>query len=148
MRSGSKPTTSPKQKHGPTSKYNPRNIRSLLKHVSSGMTRRDAALMIGVTDDTVLVWRKLHPELSDKIELANLKYKQSLIRKVSKAPTWKAAAWILERRYAEDFATISKHELSGPGGEPVAFEEVKGKLLARISNIVASRKTGKADTGA
>lgn len=45
----------------------------------------------------------------------------NLVR-AERSPDWKAAAWMLERRFAAEYATARNLEVSGAGGGPIEIE--------------------------
>lgn len=101
-------------------KYRKEFVSQILKHLSEGMTREDACILSGINKDTFYEW--LHKsEFSDAVLKAEISCKQRNIRRVQKASKvhWSASAWWLERKYPEEFAEKSKHEISGPNGTPL-----------------------------
>jgi hypothetical protein len=48
---------------------------------------------------------------------------------------WQAAAWKLERRYPDRWGKRERHELTGSDGGPVQFEEIRERLLKKISDF-------------
>ena len=104
---------------GAKGKYNPEIVKEICDHVFNGATQRDAALMSDITEETFYTWLKEHPEFSESVKKAHAKYKEQLVSRVKKASdkSWQAAAWILERRYKEDYAL--RQEITGKDGEPL-----------------------------
>ena len=96
-------------------KYGKEIIKEICDHVFNGATQKDAAAMSNISEDTLYDWLKEKPEFSESIKKAHAKYKEQLIARVKKASdkSWQAAAWILERRYKEDYAL--KHEVEHSG---------------------------------
>lgn len=46
----------------------------------------------------------------------------TLIQGAARAGDWRATAWLLERRFPQQFGRATRHELSGPEGQPVEFQ--------------------------
>lgn len=77
---------------------------------SGGMSNRDMCAVLGVSESTFYKWlsdprSKNQSELSEALKKAESKWKASLRGRISKASDkdWKAAAWMLERTYPEEF---------------------------------------------
>ncbi len=49
--------------------------------------------------------------------------------------TWQAAAWRLERRFPDRWGRKEKHELSGPSGGPIEVEDIRERLLKKITDL-------------
>jgi hypothetical protein len=68
------------------------------------------------------------------IKQANSKLIQgltSIILIAAKNGQWTAAAWLLERRWPENFAKVERTELSGPGGTPLPPDRADFILAVR-----------------
>lgn len=48
---------------------------------------------------------------------------------------WQAAAWRLERRFPDRWGRKGKLELSGPSGGPIEVEEIRERLLKKITDL-------------
>lgn len=100
---------------------NPRRMRRFLAAIKNSMPLKHAAAFAGVSYDTVNRWRIRGEDEKSPVEFCNfykaLKRAQAvamnrLLRSVQRSgrKDWRAAAWLLERRHAEDFGKINEVE--------------------------------------
>lgn len=103
----------------------PKREAALLRAIEEGLPLTQAARLAGISYDTLNRWRKKGGE-----EFAPLEFRkfcealghseaiamQRLVRVVSDAgkKDWRASAWILERRFREEFGKPQHVENSGP----------------------------------
>lgn len=81
-----------------------------------GASNKDIAAALGIADSTFYAWcnqpkTPLQMEFSDALKKAEADYKNALlaiIAKSAKEKDWKAAAWILERRYPAEYARTDR----------------------------------------
>src|SRR5262245_10048125 len=89
-------------------RYTPEIVAEICKIVASGMTYKDAALIVGINPVRVSVWKDTKPEFREAINRADSLCKQSLIGIITRAALqhpdgWKAAAWLLARKFPGEF---------------------------------------------
>ena len=80
---------------------------------AKGMHNKDICMAVGIHEATLYRWLnkpscKLHRALGEQFKKAESKYKQELLESIretalSKPRYWTAAAWLLERKYPEEF---------------------------------------------
>lgn len=95
-----------KGKPGPPSKCTPDLLKRVAKMARLGMNLRMIADALGLTDITLIKWKKIHEQFSKTIEKnAALAVKDRLgrIEKAGKRGVWVADAWYLERKHPEEF---------------------------------------------
>ena len=92
---------------------------------SHGLTNADICRALGICEQTFYRWlreddTKLKRSLSEGIKKAEAEYKETLLQSImatatrEKNPQWTAAAWLLERKYPDEFAqTTRKVETEG-----------------------------------
>lgn len=98
-------------------KYSPKVVELICKAVSKGQTYRHACALVGITVGTLCHWRNTKPEFSEALRKADAKFitrNLALIEKGAKR-NWFAAAWLLERKFPQDFA---RREVIIEPGEP------------------------------
>lgn len=90
--------------------------RELLKRAvnlkKGGANHKDIAAAIGVTESTFSRWinnpkSDLQRQLAQELKKAEADYKNALLAVIAKASRerdWKAAAWLLERKYPAEYA--------------------------------------------
>lgn len=104
-------------------------IDSIAKAISNGLNNNDACSIAGVSRASFYSWLKdaeealrnpeakkkikhvgLKLELLDAIKNAESKYKLFHLQNIMQASrsTWQASAWILERKYPEEFGKIDR----------------------------------------
>lgn len=96
-------------------KYSSEIASEICQYVQDGSTQRDSAIMSGISEETFYTWRKNKSEFSESLKKAHAEHKKTLLATITSATekSWQAAAWILERRYKEDYAL--KHEIQHSG---------------------------------
>lgn len=116
----------------------------IVADIRQGATLDGAALGNGIHPVTFLRWRRCEAEpestgrddrcwdcrgcrLQEKVDAALESYKSVLLRRVADAtdkngnPVWQASAWLLERRFRDEFGqktvTDATHRMAGPNVE-------------------------------
>ena len=93
-----------------------------------GANNKDIAFACGVSESQFCRWTR-HPktenqeQLAQELKKAEAAYKNSLlaiIAKASKERDWKAAAWLLERKYPEEYSRREKVVLDNKVKEETA----------------------------
>ena len=85
----------------------------------SGLTNRDICAALGITEQTFYRWLskptcRLHRSLSEALKKAESEYKAELLEAImatatrEKNPQWTAAAWLLERKYPDEYAQTTR----------------------------------------
>ena len=97
------------------------------------MTRSGAAAMADIGKATFYRWLDDDETLRDAVQKAESVAESRYLSRVTKAAmegTWQAAAWWLERRMPEHYSlrNLSKVEVSGPDGGPIALSPVLASL--------------------
>ena len=107
-----------------------------------GLTNRDICQALCITEQTFYRWvnkptNKLHRSLSEALKKAEADYKGELLKSIEetatrqKNPQWTAAAWLLERKYPDEYAqTTRKNEDAGEDAPQIVLgvtvQAVKG----------------------
>lgn len=114
-------------------KFTPETVARLLKAVRAGLPYHLAAEAAGISETTFYEWQRgefprgadkaLKAQFSEELTRARGESALRLMALISSAAPddWRAAAWILERRFPKDFG---RHvlELTGEHGGPVQVE--------------------------
>ena len=92
--------------------------------IAQGHSKESACRRVGITNKTLWTWTKDDEELREKVSQAVAKSEISLVNKVLNKATddWKAAAYLLERRFPERYAP--KAELSIDVNKSDGLEQV------------------------
>ena len=108
------------------------------------MPLKQAAEIAGMSYDTLNHWQNRGANESAPLEYRQfcqlLRRSQAVAMKVHVSSIcdaakrdWRAAAWMLERRFPEDFSKPQQFEHSGPGGKPLSPDvEVSHEVLVRM----------------
>ena len=86
---------------------------------SHGLTNADICRALGVSETAWYKWlknpdTKLKVALVEGLKKAEAEYKETLLQSImstatrERNPQWTAAAWLLERRYPDEFAQTSR----------------------------------------
>jgi transposase-like protein len=146
---------------GRPDKLTPKMKEDLLKMIVTGNYIETAAAFVGIAQQTLREWirrgeREAHRLISDpdampiKSEEKYLDITQAIKQAQAESEVrdvvligraaqdqWQAAAWRLERRYPDRWGKKERHELTGANGGPVQFEEIRERLLKKITEINA-----------
>lgn len=110
-------------RRGRRTKYTPDVVDRIEQALQLGASYRLACLYGGISEDTFGRWRDKKPEFAEIVARAEGIGAVQLLEAIDAAASagnWRAAAWILERRYPEEYGR-RVHELRGSEGAPVVF---------------------------
>lgn len=131
------------KKPGRPTLLNPTRQATLLSAIEEGLPLKEAAEIAGISYDTLNHWTNrgesetAPPEYRQFCQLLRrsqavaMQVNVSAIREAAKRD-WRAAAWILERRFPADFARQQQIEHSGPGGKPLISPYDDCEVLRRM----------------
>lgn len=111
-------------------KYSKQNVEELCKYISNGLSQKDAATMAGIGETTFYEWLK-KPEASEAIKKATVRFKLFHIHNIAKhaETTFTASAWLLERKFPQEFSVIAQtRQILEDIEKRIAELEVKGLL--------------------
>jgi len=76
---------------------------NVLKAIASGLNNDDACDSAGISRS--IFYKKIKDDLDflDTYKKAKIQFKLTHIQKISKAENWQSSAWLLERKFAEEF---------------------------------------------
>jgi soluble cytochrome b562 len=96
------------------SKKTPAVIEAILANLREGLTKEVACSQAGITRQTLYSWCENDEQLAMEVQAAVDVSQAVLIKAVTTASftDWRAAAWMLERRYPEHFAAKRDVEVS------------------------------------
>ena len=148
------PATEGKHAGGRPTDCTPETTRAIAQAISLGSTYKDAALSADVTYTSFRNWmvrgqaefkrmkaagfrskphKREQPyfEFFTAIKKAKSKGKAKLVKTIFQhaAMSWQAAAWLLERRYPDQFALRTRSELTGKDGGPIQHEHASVTLV-------------------
>ena len=93
-------------------------IEQMAELKADGFTNRDICRAVGINEATLYRWlnkpsTRLHRALSEALKKAESGYKRTLLTTIREAATrkngqWTAAAWLLERKYPDEYAQATR----------------------------------------
>lgn len=92
---------------GRASKRTEPNAVTIFEAIRVGATRKRAAAIVGISQDTLARWEKQDADFAHRLIEAEAHRDRSLIVEIRTAAKrdWRAAAWLLERVAREDYGT-------------------------------------------
>ena len=101
------PAPPPPQRTGRPTKRTSKVTRAILRGIAAGLPFKHAAGAAGVTGGTLAEWRRKFPDFDAAVEAAlakAIRHHLNIITTAANTGDWKAASWLLEHRFPEDFA--------------------------------------------
>ena len=88
------------------SQYHAGVVDALIEALASGLTITASCGLVGIDRSTFYKWKQNYPEFKRAVDGARPIIESNMLELIKdQAPTdWRAAAWILERRFPEDFS--------------------------------------------
>jgi hypothetical protein len=125
----------PKGKPGRKTKLTPERQAKIVNAIRAGSYVETAAAAAGIDKVTLYRWLKrggrfpgtIYADFADAVNEATAQAEMRDVLTISKAAgegDWRAAAWRLERKYPKRWGTVSRTELTGKDGGPVAMASV------------------------
>lgn len=107
---------------GKASKYTPATVDRIVNGIRAGLTNKDAGLVAGIHENTVIAWQKRHGDFRDRIAQAHAERSAYWLAKLQDAgkTDWRAYAELLDR-CAPDYRKTERHEHTGKDGGPIAI---------------------------
>ncbi|MBR1828565.1 MAG: helix-turn-helix domain-containing protein [Atopobiaceae bacterium] len=104
-------------------------IEQAVEMKSRGCTNADICQALGIAEQTFYRWlregdTRLKRSLSEGIKKAEAEYKKTLLESImstatrEKNPQWTAAAWLLERKYPDEYAQTTRRPEDGGDDAP------------------------------
>ena len=115
-------------------KCNDKVIAEAVKLKKAGVTNRDIARALGVSETTFYRWvgdpkTDYQRKLSEALKKTETDYKKSLQTIIYNAAVqrdWKAAAWLLERKYPDEYARRERSQVEAKVEEVPRFTFDRG----------------------
>lgn len=115
-------------------------VRQMAELKADGLSNKDICRAVGIHESTLYRWLagkgKLHRALSESLKKAEAEYKRTLLAAIREAAMrrngqWTAAAWLLERKYPEEYAQGTRERADKGEAAPqivlgVAVAPIKG----------------------
>ena len=108
--------------HPERRKFTPEVLSTLLNAIADGCGVYDACYIAGVSNTTYNRWMKEEPEFVQAIKVAEAEYKRTKLKLISEAGEqknmWSANAWLLERKWPEQYGKRDAVDVTS-GGQPL-----------------------------
>lgn len=87
-------------------KYTPERVKTITDALADGLPHWVASARGGISHDTFCLWQNVHSEFADAVKVAESAFVAKNVKIIQKAAikSWQAAAWLLERRWRDDFS--------------------------------------------
>jgi hypothetical protein len=134
-------------------KYTPERSRAICEALELGTPRTHAAAAAGIDDSTFYDWLKHFPHFSNAVKAAEARCIQTRlerIRTAGQSGSWQADAWVLERRFSNEFGkTVQEQRHTNAAGDgPVEVVVVDSDSLRAFRATAAALGLAPADGGA
>ena len=88
---------------GNKTKYSKAIVRKICRYIQDGLNNKQACQAAGVSETSLLVWRKVYPEFAEKVEQAREVMRAKVLAKIKEAgkDDWRAHAEFLRLAFAE-----------------------------------------------
>lgn len=112
---------------GRKTKLTPETVKAVTDAIREGSTQDDAARLAGIARTTFYEWMNAKPEFADAVQKAHADFKRAQVKAIRAAGirakkdahgevigtegSWQANAWLLERKYPEDFGQRMTYKL-------------------------------------
>lgn len=103
----------------------------VLKGIASGLTNRDACARVGVKENSFYFKRKSDPEFDSEVKRALIAFKLKHINVVARDPSWQSSAWLLERKFREEFGR--NFTLPNEPPEPIEAPNYEGLTAEELA---------------
>ena len=117
----------------------------LFEAIKYGLNITDSCRKASISKDTYFRKLKRDKKFEDRVEKALIEFKQRLIISIQKAgldpARWTAHAWMLERKFPDEFGIRQKVEHSGNVDDPLRIIYVPAKTNRNNGDI--PKKQGK-----
>lgn len=138
------------ERMGRKGKYCPEIVEAICSHISNGLTVKDSCTLEDISDKTIYEWLN-DPDKDDFrlcVKKAEQNFKESNLKIIHNhaQKNWFAAAWLVERKFPDEWALKTKTEFSGYVEQSESDKEKRQRLdkLKTFLNEVETKKGSKA----
>lgn len=140
------PTSRATKKPQRARKDTPETREKILNAIREGAPFRHACMFAGISEDTFMRWREIDPDFADQVKLAEGQFTMVHLHNIRQhglpirnsrgdiiAPgSWQASAWLLERKYPQEFGRRTV-EVTGRGGGAIEHEVTHRPDYSRLT---------------
>lgn len=109
-------------KRGRKLKYTPETVELIVQALKLGATERLACEYANISQETYYNWKRNKAEFLEKVKTAQGQAAVVLLARIqqeAREGSWQAAAWLLERRYPDEYGRkyITNQHVGADGGD-------------------------------
>jgi len=93
-------------------KYTTVRANQICDQIAKGLPILQSAIACGISRTTFYRWKDERPEFEEMVNQAVAVSEARLLNKISDAEDWRAAAWVMERRFPDRWAKRDKVEMN------------------------------------
>lgn len=126
------------------SKSNEEQKRILLESLESGLNIVDACVLAGISKQTYYNWQEADCNFKVLCEQAQLKLKTECLDNIKRHSNknWVASAWLLERKFSEEFSLKQELKHTGEVSHKISISDFK-KSFAKVEGANGKRNSSK-----
>jgi len=79
----------------------------VIKNIEGGLTQKDSCDLAGIHVDSLMKRMRRDSIFSKRIKKANIEFKKTHVNKIAKDDAWQSSAWLLERKFKDEFGKLS-----------------------------------------
>ena len=118
--------------------YTEENHAKIVDAVYCGLKESDAGELVGIGHEKLDKWKLKNSKLRRDLKKASRLFKLERLKSIRSAggKSWQAEAWLLERKYNEEFGARSRTDITSKG------EAIKGVVYMPVKKEVGHKKEG------
>jgi len=135
-------TTAAKRPRGRPTVMTPDKEKEILAILTMGGSRNVAADYVGIAQGTLHDCIKRNADFSERVKNAEAKGQIRHLKKVSESDQWQASAWMLERKWPNEFGRRERLEHTSPDGsmspKEIDVSKLSDAALKELMNVLRS----------
>lgn len=136
-------TTAAKRPRGRPTVMTPDKEKEILAILTMGGSRNVAADYVGIAQGTLHDCIKRNADFSERVKNAEAKGQIRHLKKVSESDQWQASAWMLERKWPNEFGRRERLEHTSPDGsmspKEIDVSKLSDAALKELMNVLRSK---------
>ena len=132
---------------GRPAKYSEERADKVCQALRLGATYRAAAGYAGVSEDTLTRWRANSAGFAENVRSSEATAAigwLAIIQRAAQAGDWRAAAWLLARRYPHEYGPSAAFFLHHDGEVDVHDSSARDRIAGRLDELAARREAREA----
>ena len=123
--------------------------KEVIASISLGLTNKDACVVAGIAEQSL--YNKINSDRKEDLEFlgllkkAKVKFKLKHLQVVSKSEHWQSSAWLLERKYKQEYGRLDIQMTVKDGLDKKTDEELMAELASLEHEINEQNKGKKED---